>query len=794
MREVFDFCEGWSFRRQGAENAALLDLPHDAMIHGKRNPQSPSGSAGGFFPGGVYEYEKTFFAPQGWMEKSVVFLFEGVYKNSSIFINDRKMGGCAYGYSSFYVPVGDALLYGNDNVIRVIARNSDQPNSRWYTGSGIYRPVRLLVSDKTHIDIDGVKVSTISYNPARIRVDTAHTGGDSVYVEALDNGQPVAGGEGTSVELVVPNAKLWSDTTPNLYQCRITLRENGVVVDEIIETFGIRLVEWSSKGLFINGKETLLRGGCVHHDHGILGACGYAKSEERRVRMLKEAGFNALRSSHNPAGTAMLEACDRLGMYVIDETWDVWYNHKSKNDYAGDFKANYKNDIRAMVDKDFNHPSVIMYSIGNEVSEPAKEEGVALAKEIASLFHSLDKNRAVTGGFNLMIISSSAKGKGIYKEDGGLNEKKSPDMSNMSSTMFNMITSIVGTGMNRSANSKKADKVTTPCLDALDIAGYNYGSGRYPLEGKAHPERVVFGSETFPQDIARNWSMVKKYPYLIGDFMWTAWDYLGENGLGAWSYTPDGKGFNKPYPWLLADVGALDLLGNPTGEIFLARAVWGLLKAPLIAVQPVNHPGVNPAKAIWRGTNAIPSWSWKNCDGNKAVVEVYTDACTVELLLNGKHLGWKRVKDCVAVFKTKYRQGILTAVSYDINDREIGRSELESAAGGISIHLKPEEDTVPAGDIVYINVELADKNGVVESNADTKLDVVVEGGELLAFGSANPRTPESYTAGSFTPYYGRAQAVVRGKTAGAMKVTVSGEGLPPVTAYITVKEGKTRDV
>jgi hypothetical protein len=477
-------------------------------------------------------------------------------------------------------------------------------------------------------------------------------------------------------------------------------------------------------------------------------------------------------------------------MYVIDETWDMWYNHKSKNDYAKNFIANYQFDIKSMVDRDFNHPSVIMYSIGNEVSEPATEKGVALTKELVRLFHSLDRNRAVTGGFNLMIIDSSARGKGIYKESGGLNQDKTPDMSGMSSTMFNIITAMVGTRQNKAGNSKRADAVTTPSLDALDIAGYNYGSGRYPLEGRAHPKRVIFGAETFPQDIVKNWKMVKKYPYLIGDFMWTAWDYLGENGLGAWAYTPDGKGFDKPFPWLLADAGALDILGNPTGEVFLAQAVWGLLKNPVIAVQPVNHPGVEPAKMVWRGTNAIPNWSWKNCDGNKAVVEVYTDADmhAVDLLLNGKRVGRKRVKNCRAVFNTTYAPGKLTAVSYDINGNKIGRGELESAVGGISICVKPEEDAVRAGDIVYISVELVGENGVVECNADTKITVSAEGGELLAFGSANPRTPESYIEGSFTTYYGKALAVARADRAGILRITASGDALEPARAEINVTE------
>jgi hypothetical protein len=777
MRAI-NFNDNWQY------NGKTVTVPHDAMIHEKRDAAAKSGSAGAFFPGGVYEYEKSFSVPQDWAEKSVTFKFEGVYKNSKVYINDKEAGGCAYGYSQFYVAADEFLRYGEENSIRVTAYNGDQPNSRWYTGSGIYRPVWLILSGKKHINIDGVKISTLSYSPAKIRIETAHTGGEGIEVEILSGGKQALRAEGQSIELTIPDAKLWSDTTPNLYTCRVTLKENGDIIDEVTETFGIRLVEWSAKGLFVNGKETLLRGGCVHHDNGILGACGYAKSEERRVRMLKEQGFNAIRVSHNPASDAVLSACDRLGVYVIDETWDMWYSRKNKNDYAKDFEANYIYDIHALVDKDFNHPSVIMYSIGNEVSEPATAKGINLTKEMAGLFRSLDKNRAVTAGFNLMIIKNSAKGKAMYKEEGGLNEQNQKDMSGMSSTMFNMITSMVGTGMNKSANSKKADIATTPALDALDIAGYNYGSGRYPLEGKAHPDRVIFGSETFPQDIVKNWAMVKKYPYLVGDFMWTAWDYFGENGLGAWSYTADGKGFNKPYPWLLAECGALDLLGDPTGEIFLAQAAWGLLKSPVIAVQPANHPGVEPAKAVWRGTNALPGWSWKDCEGNDADVEVYSDAHTVELSVNGKKLGRKRVKGCKAVFYTKYQMGELTAVAYDENGRETGRETLKSANGKLSIQAKAEETAIQLGDIVYIDISIVGENGVVERNADAKLTVTVEGGELLAFGSANPRTEENFCDGSYTTYYGRALAVVRGNAVGKIKITVSGAGMESSTEQV----------
>lgn len=780
------FNDNWQFWKQNCADKQTIILPHDAMIHEERQPNGAGGSAHGFFPGGVYVYEKTFTAPAEWADKTVSIEFEGVYRNSTVTINGKNAGGRAYGYVPFTVCADGLLNYGGENTITVTVDNSQLPNSRWYSGSGIYRPVNLIVGNKAHIHWQGVQISTITYKPAKIRVDTKATGGE-IAVEILDGGKVVASGAGASMELDIPDAKLWSDETPYLYTCHVTLADDGQVEDEVTERFGIRKVEWSPKGLFVNGKETLLRGGCYHHDNGILGAATFDKSEERRVRILKEAGFNALRSAHNPTSRAMLEACDKYGMYLMDETWDMWYSHKSKYDYAADFMEGWQEDVRAMVERDFNHPSVILYSIGNEVSEPAQEKGVKLAKEMVAYIHSMDGNRAVTGGMNLMIISRSAKGNGVYKEDGGRDDSgKQNAMGGMSSTMFNMITSMVGPGMNKGANGKKADAVTSPVLDALDIAGYNYASGRYPLEGKAHPDRVIFGSETFPQDIYKNWQMVKKYPYLVGDFMWTAWDYLGEAGIGAWAYTPDGKAFDKPYPWLLADVGALDLLGNPNGELFLAQAAWGLLKKPAIAVQPVNHPGVKPAKSVWRGTNTLPSWSWQGCEGNKAIVEVYADAASVALLLNGKSLGKKKVKDCKAIFKTKYAPGTLTAVAYDAGGHELSRNELKSASGDLRLSAEPEEAAVKAGDIVYIPVSLVGENSVVERNADCKLTATVENGELLAFGSANPRTEERYDSGSFTTYYGQAMAIVRAGQKRTVTLSVT-DGKQTAIAAVTVK-------
>ncbi len=765
MKKI-SFNTGWTC------NGVAVRLPHDAMIHETRVPGHASGSAQAFFPGGSYVYEKTFQKPDA---EHVVFQFEGVYKNAKVFINGKEAGGAPYGYIPFFV-CADELLVNGENTIRVECENNDQPDSRWYTGAGIYRPVWLWTGPKGGIEPEQVRVHTVSIDPAVIHV---HTGHENAKIQILDGETVVASGSGCDAEITVPNAKLWSEFAPNLYSCKVTVGE-----DEAAVKFGIRTISWDNKGFYINGVRTLLRGGCVHHDNGILGAATPDEADYRRVKMMKEAGFNAIRSAHNPCSRAMLDACDELGVYMMDESWDMWFHHKNKYDYATHWRKNYLSDLATLVSRDYNHPSVVMYSIGNEVSEPAKEEGVEKTKEMVAFLKEADGTRPVTGGFNLMIIANAKKGKGIYNEEGGMANDNSKKTEGMNSTMFNMITNMVGTGMNKSANGKAADEATSPCLDALDMAGYNYASGRYPMEGKCHPDRLIYGSETFPQDIAKNWAMVKQYPYLIGDFMWTAWDYLGEVGLGAWAYTKDGTGFNKPYPWLLADTGALDILGDPNGEMFLAQAAWGLLQKPVIAVQPVNHPGKTPAKMAWRGTNALSSWAWQGCDGNKAIVEVFTDAALVELYINGKKVGKSKVKNCKATFKTKYQSGKIEAIAYDAGGRELLRSELNSATGKISICVTPEKTVAAAGEVVYVPVSLQGENGVVEHNADRKLTVSVEGGELLAFGSANPRTEENFDEGTYTTYYGKALAAVRVETDCVISIS---DGKETVKAEIAVK-------
>lgn len=780
------FSDDWLFSRENEDTRQKINVPHDAMMWEQRDPNSPGGSANAFFPGGVYRYSKMFFAPAQWSEKQVTLEFEGVYKDSEVYINGKLAARHASGYFPFFVPLNDYINYDAENTILLVADNSELPNSRWYTGAGIYRPVWLWIGSRTHIKIEGVKITALSADPAVIRIETEYEGEGFVTAEVIDRGKVVCSGEGNVMELTLPEAKLWSEQSPYLYQCSVKLMRQNICLDETTVTFGVRTLTWNERGFFVNGENVLLRGACVHHDHGILGARCYAKSEERRVRILKNAGFNAIRSSHNPASKSLLEACDRLGMYVIDETWDMWYKHKTAYDYAKDFDACYRQDITSLVRRDYNHPSVIMYSIGNEVTEPAKQRGIDLAGEMVGIFHELDHARPVTCGLNLWLICKSVQEKSVYDQKGDKSKAENKKDMRINSTLFNLITSQVGTKMNNSGKSKKADAQTSPVIDRLDIAGYNYGSGRYPLEGKQHPKRIVVGSETFPQDIAKNWEMVKQYPYLIGDFLWTGWDYLGEVGLGAWSYSPDAAGFNKPYPWLLADTGAFDILGNPTAEVDHAAAVWGLLKNPGLTVQPPTHPEQKLIKMAWRGSNGIASWSWRQCDGNKAVVEVFTAEPMVELFANNNSLGKKKTKECKASYSVPYARGTLCAVSYSADGKETGRTVLQSASGSLNISVQPEDACVAPGEITYINISLTGENGIVESNADRPLTISVRGGTLLAFGSANPRTEESFLQGKYTTYYGHAQAVVCAGGEGGLTVTVSGEGLESADASVTV--------
>lgn len=769
------FCDNWTFRMADENDAKSVLIPHDAMQERGRSADAPSGRSEAFFLGGTYCYEKMLFAPKEWKNKRIMLEFEGVYPHARVLLNGKEVGGCNYGYSTFRVDL-EELKIEEENIIEVIVEDENHPNSRWYGGAGIYRPVWLLEFPKTHIEPAGVKITTLSTSPAKILVETAYVGeGLDVENEIIYDGRIVAKAIGAKVEMEVADAKLWSAETPELYQCHTTLKRGEEVLDEVTANFGIRSIEWSLKGLFVNGNSVLLKGGCIHHDHGVLGARTFDVSEYRRIKRMKEFGFNAVRSAHNPLSRAALEACDRLGMYVMDEAFDTWTNTKSPYDHGVDFLENYEEDIRNMVDHDYNHPSVIMYSIGNEVTEPAKPEGVEIGKKIIAEVKKYDRTRPVTAGINLtLMFLATLKNNPI--DGGGDAQKRKTEK--MDSTAYNKMVMKNGKSMTKAAGTSFVASKSEPILKELDICGYNYAASRYK---KDKNKKIIVGSETYCYELGKVWPMVEKYPHVIGDFMWTAWDYIGEVGIGSWSYAEGEDAFAKEYPWLLADTGAFDILGNDNAEAGLAAAVWGARKTPYIAVTPANHPGVVPVQAMWRGSNAIPYWSWSGCDGNPVDVEIYSAAPQVEVMINGKSLGKKKTRDYKATYKTTYEAGEVKAVAY-FKDGSVEESVLTSAHGKPAVQVTRENHTEANG-IVYLDIDLVGENGMIECNRDCVLNISVEGGELLGFGSANPKTEESFLSGSYKTYYGRALAVIR-VNAGDCKVTVTGETVDAVTLVV----------
>lgn len=801
-----DFNQAWQFRKIGPEPVAerlkefqTVILPHDAMIHDDRSQQSPGGGACAYFVPGAYEYVKTFSAPKSWENKHVELVFGGVYQKALVYLNEQLLCEHAYGYTKFSVDLTDFLKIGEENTLRVVADNTGMPNTRWYSGAGIYRPVYLVTGNKSHILHQGVKVNTLTYKPAKVQVCTEFTLEETeqfdgaLKTEILKDGILIASEEtklsgpaqtAAEQELKLPNAALWSAETPELYEAKVSLLQGGAVLDEATVSFGVRKVEWDRSGMKVNGQEVLLKGACVHHDNGILGACTYPETEARKIRILKENGFNAIRCAHNPAADTLLDAADKLGMYIMEESFDMWYMHKNKYDYASDFNASWQDDVASMVDNAYNHPSVIMYSIGNELSEPAKKQGVEKSKEIVKFIKCKDFTRPVTSGANIGILTASKFGIDTYSEDGPMfGEGTSAqdktfamgaDNKLTGSLLFNTLYQKIGVAMDVSASLPPADKAVTPFFNTLDIAGYNYGTSRYKTDLNKYPDRLIVGSETMPHNIYTSWEMVKAYPNLIGDFMWTGWDYLGEAGVGTWNYEGTNV-MNAGYPWILAGSGAIDINGYAGAEAKYASMVWDNENKPYIGVRPVNKLGLRITKSAWRNTNAFDSWSWRGCRNYPATVEVYAKAHHVKLLLNGETVGIKKVKNLKAVFHICYEPGILTAVAYNMAGQELASHHLTSATGPISLHLEAETDpsAVEPGSIVYVPITLRGENNVVESNWDCKVTVTVENGTLLGLGNANPKNPEAYDGNTCTTYYGRALAVVRAGESGTTTVRLS---------------------
>lgn len=778
------FNADWYLWKDGQEAyKRKVDLPHDAMIGELRQPELPKGSGSGFFPGGKYWYEKILRAEPDW--ETVVLEFEGVYMNATVLLDGEKVGGWIYGYTNFYVDLSDKLTSGKEHTLTVIADNSQQPNSRWYSGSGIYRDVNLYTGHKEHIVPDGIKVKTLSYDPAvlDITVEAEKNESTEVKIEVLDGDKIVAAVCSQQAQITIPNAKLWSAETPNLYSVQASLVRNGEVVDSSTIRAGIRTISWDSKkGLQINGNTVKLRGACVHHDHGPLGARSYDKAEYRRAKKLKALGYNAIRYAHNPSSRILLEVCDELGLYVLDETFDQWKVPQSDKDYAIYFDSEWQKDVKALIRKDYSHPCVIMYCIGNEITDTGLPHGAMLAQMINSLFKTEDPTRPTTIAINPMLTV-------LARKMAEAKSKGAENQGNMGSAEVNDIVTLLPKIL-AGITPESLEELLHDLLQHVDIAGYNYSA--HLLEGThtLEPDRVILHSETFPCRIADGWKLVERNNSVVGDFMWTAWDYLGEAGVGEPTYGTTQAPFSKEYPCQNAGVGAVDLTGEPEPFAYYVATLWGFYDKPYIAVRPLNHSGEEYTLGKWRFTDAIHSWTWPGQDGRTAEIEVYANATTIELLQNGSmSLGKQPVADCKAKFQAIYLPGTLEAIAYDEAGNEIGRDTLLSADTETKLTLTAEESVIKADgeDLAYIGVEITDNDGIRKMLSDRKVTVTVSGAGILeAVGSAACRTEESYLSDSFTTYNGRMIAIVRStKDTGNIYVTASAEGLAP--ACIVVK-------
>lgn len=773
---------GWTCRHLGdTAPGKAVTLPHDAMLAEPRTAISAGGTNTGWYEGYDYEYQRTLTVPENELADTHILEFEGVYHNAEVWLNGQKAAFRPYGYTNFYVDCAP-YLHAGENELRVIARNADQPNSRWYSGAGIYRPVQLWKARGAHITLNGVKIRTLSLQPAivEVRVKTTAPGTVRLTVDDLPAMQQESDGEAVFT-LTLDNARLWTPETPNLYTCRVSFAD-----DEVTETFGVRKVEWGTDGFLLNGKRYIIQGACIHHDNGLLGAVCDPDAVARKVRLLKENGYNAIRSAHNPCSKALLTECDRQGMLVMDEYIDHWYIHKTEHDYVDYFNDWWRQDLTDMVEKDYNHPCVVLYSTGNEVSETAQKRGIALTKEMTDFLHGLDDSRPVTCGVNIFFNFLSSIGFGVYSDEKAKKEaeraekakqrgEKAAKKKAVGSQFFNNLAGLLGDEfMKRGATLHGCDVKTRDAFANMDIAGYNYGIYRYKHDLKKYPQRLILGSETFCNDAYKFRELAKQEPRLVGDFVWAGMDYLGEVMVGSWEYADYAETFDGGLGWVSAGSGRIDLTGKPLGEALYTRVALEADNVPYIAVCPVNHTGDRHSPSAWKMTNAMPSWSWTGCEGRKANVEVYARAARVELVLNGHTVGSKTLKnDCLARFSIPYESGTLEAVSYDAADHEIGRCKLQSAGGATSLTLDAEEPAAQTGHLCYVRLRYTDENGITKPLMRGNIQVQVRGGTLVGLGSACPFNKHSYLDSETDTYYGEALAIVRMGDGDAMTIAAS---------------------
>lgn len=774
-KQLFDY--DWKFALGDSVSASAadfddsawrkLDLPHDWSIEGNISADAPTGNDGGYFPSGVAWYRKTFDVPADYSDRKVGIYFEGVYMNSEVFVNGVSLGVWPYGYSSFFYDLTPHLRFGEQNVVAVRVDNSQQKNCRWYSGSGIYRHVWLTVTDKVHVDHWGVAVTTpeVSEQKATVQVKTVlknetpsgrrvtltttlfdaqkqHVDEEKTVVEL-----PANGTKEVALKVQVQQPSLWSPENPYLYEARCTVAEGDEEKDCVTQSFGIRTIEYSAeKGLLLNGKKIILNGGCLHHDNGFLGSAAFDRAEERKVELMKAAGFNAARTAHNVPSEAFLDACDRLGMLVIDEAFDGWRESKNKFDYSIYFDKWWQRDLAAMVLRDRNHPSIFCWSIGNEVIERKKLEVVMTAQKLTDLVHKLDGTRPVTSAL------------AAWDSDW---------------------------------------EIYDPLAAVHDIVGYNYMLFRAPADHERVPSRVIMQTESFPRGAFDNWKLVTSNEYVLGDFVWTALDYLGESAIGRYYYVGDSEGehYVRPhYPWHGAYCGDIDLTGWRKPISHYRDLLYNPDKKLYLAVkEPDNYYG-KIKETAWSVWPTWESWTWEGHEGKPIDVEVYSRYPKVRLYLNDKLVGEQPTgveQQFKAVFNMPYQPGTLKAVGVE-DDREVEEKVLVTAGKPAKIRLTADRKTLTANgqDLSFVTVEVVDKDGRVVPGAENRLTFDVKGaGVIAAVGNANLRDTDSYVGNQRNAWKGRAMVILKSaRKNGSIRLKASAKGL--ASASLVVKVNK----
>ena len=739
-RVLFD--AGWQFTQNG--ETVTVDLPHDWDIYAGPDAKSgATGTGGGWYPGGKGEYRKTFKTPDG---EVVRLHFEGVYQKAEVFINGQKAGQHAYGYTPFTIDITPYLHQDKPNEVLVKVDNSEQPNCRWYSGSGIYRHVWLITSPALHIAENGVYISTpmVNDDEATVQVevtvenasDVERTATVMVGAESMPVTVPAKGSETDTLTFNIRNPRLWSPDTPILYEVRAMLKEQGKMVDSQLTRFGVRHIYCDSRyGFQLNYMPLLINGACVHHDDGILGAMAFDAAEIRKVRLMKDAGFNLIRTSPNPPPRAFLDACDSIGILVIDEAFDGWRQAKTPYDYSTLIDSCYREDIHAMVRRDRNHPSVICWSIGNEVMERKDIRVVTTARKMKDAIKDYCCERPVTEA-----LCSWDSDWEIYD----------------------------------------------PHAEVLDIAGYNYMLHKHASDHERDPLRVILQTESFPRDAWRNWQTVEDYSYVIGDIVWTGLDYLGESGIGRYYYDGDTPGEHyveggQP-EWHGAYCGDVDITGWRKPISHYRELLWNRDTAPALYMavkEPDGYYGTIRETA-WSVWPTWESWTWNGWEGKPVEVEVYTSLPSVRLYLNDRLVGEQQSAECKAVFTLPYQPGTLRAEGVTEEGQPVSVS-LSTAGEPCQIRLTADKSTFLADgqDLIYVPVEILDRNGLVCPDAAIPLTATVKGaGSLLSFASADLKDTSVYTDAHCTTWKGRALLAVRSSAkSGSVSVTVKGDGL-----------------